>query len=164
MKGLRIRILPFPLYAAMYEALGSIPVSIEFAEVYVALQQHTVDAIDSALDAAAAQKMYNVCKRCAMTNHILSVTPFMASKAKLASLPSDLQHIVAEESRALLGFWRPLYAKRIGDVIDLMKKNGVAFNEIPYAPFRRAMDPVYAAYRPKFGADLLDRISRTAGG
>jgi TRAP-type C4-dicarboxylate transport system substrate-binding protein len=162
MKGLKIRILPFPIYAAMYQALGAIPLSIDFSETYLALQQHTVEAIDSSLDAATAANMYVVCKRCALSNHIFSVTPLFASKDKIASLPPDLQTILTEESHNAIPFWRATYAKHIGDVIALMKTNGVAFNEIEYAPFRRAVEPVYTAYRSKLGGDLLDRVTRAA--
>ena len=162
MKGLKIRILPFPIYAAMYQALGAVPLSIDFAETYMALQQHTVEAIDSSLDAATAANMYVVCKRCALSNHIFSVTPLVANKAKVDALPPALQKILKEEAHAVIPFWRATYNKHIGDVIETMKKNGVAFNEIQHAPFRAAMEPVYATYRTKLGGDLLDRVSSAA--
>jgi hypothetical protein len=36
------------------------------------------------------------------------------------------------------------------------------FNEIQHAPFRAAMEPIYATYRTKLGGDLLDRVSSAA--
>ena len=146
----------------MYEALGALPVSIEFTEVYMALTQHTVDAIDSALDAAFNQKFYVVCKRCAMSNHIFSVVPLFGSKNKIAALPKDLQTILFEESKGITGFWRSAYSKRIIEEICLMKQNGVAFNVVQYQAFRKAMDPVYASYRTKLGGDILDRVLKAA--
>jgi tripartite ATP-independent transporter DctP family solute receptor len=72
MKGLRIR-APGAVYVATYKALGAIPVTIDFAEVYVALQQRSVDGLDVNLDSIATGKFYNVIKHVAMTNHVFSI-------------------------------------------------------------------------------------------
>ena len=45
---------------------------------------------------------------------------------------------------------------------DILKKNGVAFTEIQYPAFRKAMEPVYAMVQSKLGGDLLERVSRAA--
>ena len=59
--------------------------------------------------------------------------------------------------------WRALVTQQIAGDIDILKKNGVAFTEIQYAAFRRAVDPVYASAGGRIGSDLVERVSRTAG-
>jgi TRAP-type transport system periplasmic protein len=164
MKGLRIRIQNSALYVATYEALGAIPVPLDVSEAYLALTQHTVDAIDINLDALTTGKYYNVVKHVAMSNHFLSVNVTMGSKRKIESLPVALQKILKEEAKAVGPFWRTLTARTIADDVQVLKKSGVVFSEIQYAPFRKAMDPVYASFQAKLGGDLIERIGRAAGG
>ncbi|MGL1204216.1 TRAP transporter substrate-binding protein DctP, partial [Vibrio parahaemolyticus] len=46
MRGLKIRVQPGAIYAAMFTTLGATPVQIDLSEVYLALSQKTVDAIE----------------------------------------------------------------------------------------------------------------------
>ena len=44
--------------------------------------------------------------------------------------------------------------------VQFLKDNGVAFTEIQYAAFRKAVEPVYTLYRSRLGSDLFDQFSR----
>ena len=55
------------------------------------------------------------------------------------------------------------FAGRLPASIETCKENGVAFNEIDYPAFRRAVEPVYTAFRAKYGSDLLDQILKATG-
>ncbi|WP_245474593.1 TRAP transporter substrate-binding protein [Bradyrhizobium sp. Leo121] len=44
MRGLKIRVQPGALYAAMFKTLGASPVQIDLSEIYLALSQRTIDA------------------------------------------------------------------------------------------------------------------------
>ena len=162
MKGLRFRIVSGPIYVATYQALGAVPVTIDLAETYAALAQHTVDGIDVSLDAFTTGKYYSIVKHVALSNHVLSVMPLMASKRKVDALPPPLQKILREEGKAVIPYWRAQQAKRIIDDVAILKANGVAFTEIQYPLFRRAVDSVYDLIRAKLGSDYLDRVLRAA--
>ena len=164
MKGLRIRILAGAVYVATYQALGAIPVTIDMSETFAALNQHAVDGMDINLDSFAVGKFYTVCRHVAMMHHIFSVIPLLGSKRKIESLPAALQKIVREEGNNAVRAWRKDNEERIAGDVDLVKKNGVAFTEIQYAPFRKAMDPVYAGVAAKVGIDLIERVTRAANG
>jgi TRAP-type transport system periplasmic protein len=163
MKGLRMRIQNGPVFVATYQALGAIPVVIDATEIFVALQQRTVDAIDINLNAIRDNKYYTLIRHVALANHILAVGPLFGSKRKIEALPPALQKIIKEEGRALEPFWRALTSKQTAADIQTLKDNGVAFTEIQYAPFRKAMEPVYAMFQAKLGVDLFERVSRAAG-
>jgi TRAP-type transport system periplasmic protein len=163
MKGLRMRIQNGAVFVATYQALGAIPVVIDATEVFVALQQRTVDAIDINLNAVREGKFYTLIKHVALANHILAVNPLFGSRRKIEGLPAPIQKIIKEEGRALEPFWRSLTAKQTAADVQTLKDNGVAFTEIQYAPFRKAMEPVYATFQARLGADLLERVSRAAG-
>ena len=162
MKGLRFRIQGGPVNVAMVQALGAIPVTIDFAEVYTALSQHTIDAIDPNLDGFVAGKLDTVCSHVAMTNHVFSLLPFVGAKKKLDSLPAELVKLLKDEAKATRGVGRSLSQQKVVDAIAYLKGKGIAFTEINYPAFRKAMDPVYTMMTPKLG-DLVQRVSKAAG-
>ena len=71
MKGLKIRVPDVPSYRATPEACGANPTPIAFAEVYLALQNGTVDAQENPLTTIEAKKFYEVQKHIMLTGHIV---------------------------------------------------------------------------------------------
>ena len=70
MKGLKIRVPDAPLYTMFPRAVGANPTPIAFAEVYLALQNGTVDAQENPLPTIEAKKFYEVQKQIVLTGHI----------------------------------------------------------------------------------------------
>lgn len=70
MAGLKIRVPNAPLYMMFPIAVGANPTPIAFAEVYLALQQGTVDAQENPLPTIQAKKFYEVQKYITLTGHI----------------------------------------------------------------------------------------------
>jgi TRAP-type transport system periplasmic protein len=163
MKGLRIRIQGGGVFVATYQALGAIPVPIDFAETNTALQQHTVDAVDLPVDVFTASKFYITMKHVAMTNHTLSVIPLLGSKRKIEALPLALQKTIKEAAKEIVPGWRDYLIRQTSEEVQFLKKNGVVFTETQYPAFHKAVEPVYASYQSKLGGDLIERIGRAAG-
>jgi TRAP-type transport system periplasmic protein len=162
LKGLRMRIQAGAVYAAMFQALGAIPVTIDLSEVMTALSQHTVDGTEQPLDGFTAGKFYTVARHVAMSHHILSVQPLFGSKRKMDALPPALQRVLKEEGKTVLPYMRSLNTGLVTEDVDILKKSGVAFTDIQYPAFRKAMDPVYAGVQSKLGGNLLERVIRAA--
>ena len=85
MKGLKIRVPDVPVYMATPKACGANPTPIAFAEVYLALQNGTVDAQENPLTTIEAKKFYEVQKAIMLTGHIIDglttqVAPHVWSK------------------------------------------------------------------------------------
>jgi TRAP-type C4-dicarboxylate transport system substrate-binding protein len=70
MKGLKMRVPDSPAYTALPRACGANPTPIAFAEVYLALQNGTVDAQENPLPTIDAKKFYEVQKFIVLTGHI----------------------------------------------------------------------------------------------
>jgi tripartite ATP-independent transporter DctP family solute receptor len=71
MKGLKIRVPDAPAYLAFPKALGANPTPIAFAEVYLALQNGTVEAQENPLPTIEAKKFFEVQKNISLTGHIV---------------------------------------------------------------------------------------------
>ncbi|MDH5329103.1 MAG: DctP family TRAP transporter solute-binding subunit, partial [Aquincola sp.] len=71
MKGLKIRVPDVPAYTATPKACGANPTPIAFAEVYLALQNGTVEAQENPLTTIEAKKFYEVQKFILLSGHIV---------------------------------------------------------------------------------------------
>jgi tripartite ATP-independent transporter DctP family solute receptor len=70
MKGLKLRVPDAPLYIMYPKVVGANATPIAFAEVYLALQNKTVDAQENPLPTILAKKFYEVQTHVNLTGHI----------------------------------------------------------------------------------------------
>ena len=70
MKGLKLRVPDAPLYVMYPKTFGANATPIAFAEVYLALQNKTVDAQENPLPTILAKKFYEVQTHVNLTGHI----------------------------------------------------------------------------------------------
>ena len=70
MKGLKLRVPDAPLYVMYPKIFGANATPIAFAEVYLALQNKTVDAQENPLPTILAKKFYEVQSHVNLTGHI----------------------------------------------------------------------------------------------
>lgn len=141
--GLRMRTPGAPVWIETVKAMGATPTPMPFAEVYSALQQNVIDAVEAQHPASYGAKLQEVVKYITKTGHINLITGIIGGAAWFDSMPPDLQQIVREE------------ALKAGDVASLGTKNsldkieqdlkaaGVTVVEIDVTPFRDATAPVY---------------------
>jgi tripartite ATP-independent transporter DctP family solute receptor len=71
MKGMKLRIPQAPLYQMYARAVGANATPIAFAEVYLALQNKTVDGQENPLPTIQAKKFYEVQTHINLTEHML---------------------------------------------------------------------------------------------
>jgi tripartite ATP-independent transporter DctP family solute receptor len=95
LKGYKIRVPVSPLWTSMFEAFGAAPASINFNEVYSALQTKIVEGQENPLVNIETAKLYEVQKYVSMTRHmwdgylILAMVPVVwtgSGKNKLRSV------------------------------------------------------------------------------
>jgi tripartite ATP-independent transporter DctP family solute receptor len=70
MKGMKLRVPPAPLFKMFTQSVGANATPIAFAEVYLALQQGTVDGQENPLPTIMAKKFYEVQSHIMLTGHI----------------------------------------------------------------------------------------------
>jgi len=165
MDGLKIRVPVSPLSVSMFKALGASPASLQFSEVYSALQTHIVDAQENPLPIIQVAKLYEVQKHCTVSNHIWDGYWFIANGRAWRSLPEDLQRIVhtafneaGEKQRADI--------KGLNDtVVADLKAKGLAFNSPAPESFRNKLRDAgfYAEWKGRFGADAWDLLETVVG-
>ena len=63
-----------------------------------------------------------------------------------------------------LPFWRQTVAQKSTENRDFLAGKGMVIDEIDYPAFRAAMAPVYAEFKDKIGAELVDRVLKETQG
>jgi tripartite ATP-independent transporter DctP family solute receptor len=139
MKGLKIRVPDAPLYTMFPRAVGANPTPIAFAEVYLALQNGTVDAQENPLPTIDAKKFYEVQKFIVLTGHITDALLTIVGGPTWNKLsPADQKTFEAVLKEAA--------AKATGEIVDIEKKMAAEFEKrgktvvrVDRKPFRDAV-------------------------
>jgi tripartite ATP-independent transporter DctP family solute receptor len=153
LRGMKLRVPVSPLWTSMFQALGAAPVSINFSEVYSALQTRIADGEENPLAVIETAKLYEVQKYCSLTGHMWDGFWFLANRRAFARLPTDMQAIVTQEiNRAALD-QRADVAALNATLRGRLEKLGLTFNEVDPAPFRDALRRAgfYAEWRKRYG-------------
>ncbi|MBI2769680.1 MAG: sialic acid TRAP transporter substrate-binding protein SiaP [Burkholderiales bacterium] len=145
MKGLKIRVPDAPAYLAFPKALGANPTPIAFAEVYLALQNGTVEAQENPLPTIEAKKFYEVQKNISLTGHIVD-SLLTVTSGQLWSKLSDADKKIFTEvmSEAADKTGREIIASEIR-LVDEFKKKGNNVIAVDKGAFR---DAVLKATKP----------------
>jgi len=160
LKGLKIRIQPGAVFAAAFKAVGAIPVVMDISEVYLGISQKTVSGLELPLVAVQSSKMYEVTKYVGLTHHVYNAGALMASKRKFDSLDPAFQKAIREAAVEIQPQWRSLIAEKSTEAETFCNAKGLEIDATDYAAFHAAMNPVYAEFRDKIGADLVDKVQK----
>src|SRR6186997_2133093 len=122
MKGLKIRVPDAPLYTMFPRAVGANPTPIAFAEVYLALQNGTVDAQENPLPTIDAKKFYEVQKFIVLTGHITDALLTIVGGPTWNKLSTPDQQIFE-------GVLKEAAAKATAEIIEIEKKMAGEFEK-----------------------------------
>jgi tripartite ATP-independent transporter DctP family solute receptor len=165
LKGFKIRVPVSPLWTSMFQALGASPISINFAEVYSALQTKIAEGEENPLSLIQIAKLYEVQKYVSMTDHMWDGFWMLANKRSFSGLPADAQAIVARELNASALQERADIAKLNGSVADDLKAKGLEFVEVDKPAFRTALKSagLYADWKKKYGDEAWGILESEVG-
>jgi TRAP-type transport system periplasmic protein len=72
LEGLLIRTPPQPMYVQSWQAAGANPVQMDYGEVYTALRQGAIEAMENPIDSIHGQSFQEVASHYALTQHLLN--------------------------------------------------------------------------------------------
>jgi tripartite ATP-independent transporter DctP family solute receptor len=143
MKGMKLRVPPAPLYLMFTKSVGANATPIAFAEVYLALQQGTVDGQENPLPTIMAKKFYEVQSHIILTGHITeSLLTIVGSHVwpKLSDADKKVFDEVLIQAAA-----KATDAIRAAEqkVADELRKLGKSVVEVDRDAFRKAAMPLH---------------------
>ena len=110
--GLKMRVIPTPIYVEVMNALGANAVPMPYTEVYSALETGAVDGMTNTLVNIIDMKFYEVAKHVTLTNHMYNAQALIMSKKTWDKLTEAERRIVQEAGAEMArlpaqGFARP---------------------------------------------------------
>lgn len=165
LKGFKIRVPPGPLWISLFQALGAGPASLNFAELYTALQTKVFDGQENALLTIETNKLYEVQKYISLTNHMWDGNWFLGNAKLWNEYPSEVRALVNKHvKQAALDSRRDTAALTAG-----LEKNfpqrGIGINNVDPAPFRDRLrkEGFYKSWKGKYGDEAWAVLEKYAG-
>ena len=164
-KGMKLRVPPSPLWTSMFKALDAAPASINFNEVYSALQTKIVDGQENPLAIISTAKLYEVQKYCSLTNHMWDGFWFLANQRAWQALPEDVRGIVAKNINMAGLKERDDVAELNATLQQSLAAKGLVFNRPDPAPFRDKLRAAgfYSEWRSKYGEEAWGILEKSTG-
>jgi len=164
-RGMKLRVPVSPLWTSMFKALDASPASINFNEVYSALQTKIVDGQENPLAIIATAKLYEVQKYCSLTNHMWDGFWFLANRRAWESQPDDVRGIVAKHINAAGLKERDDVAKLNATLAQDLAAKGLVFNRPDPTPFRDKLRAAgfYTEWKGKYGDEAWSLLERSVG-
>jgi tripartite ATP-independent transporter DctP family solute receptor len=164
-RGMKLRVPPSPLWTSMFKAFDAAPASINFNEVYSALQTKIVDGEENPLAIIATAKLYEVQKYCSLTNHMWDGFWCLANRQAWDALPDDVRAIITKNVNAAAVKEREDVAKLNANLRQDLASKGLQFNQPDPAPFRDKLRSAgfYTQWKDKYGAEAWAILEKAVG-
>ncbi|NNU43383.1 TRAP transporter substrate-binding protein [Ramlibacter montanisoli] len=170
LEGLKLRVIPNPVFLETFRTFKANPLPMPFAELYGALEAKAVDGQENPFAVIASSKFYEVQKYVSGTNHVYATNPIQISKRfwdRLSPVEQKLLQDAAIEAQN----WQRVVSRDVSSkALGELQAKGMIYNDVPPAELqsmRAAVRPVYdkfsSAYDPAvvnlFKAEL-ERVSK----
>ena len=151
--GLKLRVIPNPVFLETFKALKANPVPMNFGELYTALENKTVDGQENPYSVILSNKFYEVQKYVSATNHAFTQNILLVSKKFWDRLSPDEQKMMRETAAETRNYQREQTRIQADKALAELKAKGMTFNEIApaeHARMQQATKPV----AERFSADF----------
>jgi TRAP-type C4-dicarboxylate transport system substrate-binding protein len=143
MNGMKLRVPPAPLFQMFTRSVGANATPIAFAEVYLALQQGTVDGQENPLPTIMAKKFHEVQSHIMLTGHITESLVTVVGGHVWGSMSDADKATFDEVLKAAAGKSTDAIREAEGRLADEFRKLGETVVEVDRGPFIEAAKPLH---------------------
>lgn len=163
-KGIKIRTMENSYHMAFWSAVGASPTPMAFAELYVGLEQNTVDAQENPYEVICSSKFYEVQDYVVETNHLPHLLALVTNDEFYQNLPDEQKEVVDQAAAIATDFAREQAVARADSRIEEIVTGGgdpskaaqiVSLPDEMYAQMRSSCVDLYEEIRGVVGDDEL---------
>ena len=168
--GLKLRVIPNPVFLETFKTFKANPLPLPFAELYPALENKTVDGQENPYAVILSSKFYEVNKFVSGTNHVYATNPIQISKRFWDKLSPPEQKLLQDAAIEAQNFQRVTSREVSIKALTELKAKGMVHNDIApaeVARMRTLAKPVHdkfaSAYEPavvELFKSELERVSK----
>ena len=167
LKGKKMRIQSSQVLAAQMKALGALPQTMAFSEVYQALQTGVVDGTENPPSNLYTQKMHEVQKHVAMTNHGYLGYAVITNKKFWDGLPPDVRAGLEAAMAEATVYANQIAKQENDDAIAKVKASGKSAVYTPTAEeraaWKKALVQVHKEMESRIGKDTIQAVYKETG-
>ncbi|URI06426.1 TRAP transporter substrate-binding protein [Aquincola tertiaricarbonis] len=130
LEGLKLRVIPNPVFLETFKAFKANPLPMPFAELYGALESKAVDGQENPFAVILSNKMYEVQKYVSATNHVYAANIVLVSKRfwdKLSPAEKKAMNDAANEARS---YQRTTSRAAAQKAVAELQAKGMQYNEL----------------------------------
>lgn len=164
LQGIKLRVPGSETRILTFETLGATPITMNYGELYLAMQQGVVDGQENPLAAILNSSFYEVQKYCSLSNHVYTPITFVMNGRRYDSLSDEQRQAVDEAAQEAALESRRAGEQADAELVEEIKQasNGsMEFNEIDASAFQKASEPIWDEIAEIAGKDLSAQLIKT---
>ena len=156
--GRKMRVFPNDMIRWTMEAIGFQTVVMPVTDVYLAIQQGTVDGQENPVDTIVSLKFAEVAPYLTLTRHVYSPLPLTVAESTWAKLSAEDQEAISRAAQESAAFSRKLVSESVASQLEALAAGGATIITPEIGPFREAVASVYDKAREVYGAEVVDAV------
>lgn len=157
-KGLKLRLPEIRDFALAWKALGAIPIAVEGAEQFTALQTGVADAAENPPSAMWAFRYHEVLKYLMLTDHVYGFRAWSVSKKFYDGLTAGERDLFSKALKEAMDYHTQLAHEEDTEYIGKLTKAGMQPVKVDTKPFRRGVRPAVEEIRKDWAPGLYEEF------
>lgn len=161
--GIKIRTMENKYHLAFWQALNANPTPMAFSEVYIGLQQGTIDAQENPYEVIVSGKIYEQQDYVIKTNHLPHLLSMVVNEDFYNRLSKADQKIVDQAAANARDYSRKQCDKRVSDRLKIIKDSGtqeIELSDEVISEMREASQSVYDSIHQQVGDELFEAYTK----
>lgn len=162
-KGQKIRTMENKYHLAFWQSIGANPTPMAFSEVYIGLQQGTIDAQENPYEVIVSGKIYEQQDYVVKTNHLPHLLSMIVNEDFYNRLSKEDQKIVDQAAKNARDYSREQCDKRVSDRLKIIKESGtqeIELSQDVLNEMRERSSDVYKQIRQQVGDELFEAYTK----
>lgn len=158
-KGQKIRTMENSYHLAFWKSLSASPTPMTFSEVYIGLQQGTIDAQENPYEVIVSNRLYEQQDYVVETNHLPHLISLVASDEFMNTLTPEQQEIINQAATIATEYARQQSDDRIASRIATIEESGteiIPLSDDIREQIREAATPVYDSIKENVDPELYE--------
>ncbi|MBQ4045595.1 MAG: TRAP transporter substrate-binding protein [Lachnospiraceae bacterium] len=156
--GQKIRVMENKYHIQYWKSINANPTPMTFSEVYIGLQQGTIDAQENALVLIVTAKLYEQQKYLVKTNAVPDLVTLISSEKFLATLSDEQVGIITQAAEKAQNDTYAISDQKAEDAEQFLKEAGMVIatpSDEDYARMREMVEPVWKSVKEQCGDALF---------
>ncbi len=158
LKDIKIRTMENPIHMDLFRTLGANPTPMAWGELFLALQQGTVDAQENPLIIIETSKYPEVQKYLTLSGHVYAPSVVSISKSIFEAYPKEIQDVILKSEKEARDWEREFCVQKDNELVEVLKKQGMEVIEIDKEAWSKAAAPVYEHFKGEINQDYVNAM------